>query len=194
MSARSVRELERIRQISEVNSGEEVSIPEDDQTESRSDSADNEETQDDDVTADETGYFMNLHRGQRRRRFLSDSESDSEQNFEDTVTAIDGTVWQRIREGPAIGRPSLTFREVSGPTAYAKRNIMSGKVSSAFSVIIDHTIIENIKKYTEAEALRVLETAWDLPIQKLYAFIGVLYARGVRINKSRVVSSRLPAL
>ena len=92
---------------------------------------------------------------QRRRRFLSDSESD-EQNVEDSVTARDGTVWQRIKEEPTIGRPSFTFREVSGPTAHAKRSIMSGKAKSAFSVIIDCTIIDRIKKCTEAEALRVL--------------------------------------
>lgn len=188
MSARSVRELERIRQISEVNSGEEDSISEDDQSESQSDFPDSGETQDDNVVADENEYFLNLRRVQRHQRFLSDPESDSEQNFEDTVTAVDGTVWQRIREGPAIGRPSLTFREVSGPTAHAKRNIMSGKASSAFFVIIDHTIIENIKKYTEAKALRVLGTAWELPIKKLYAFIGVLYARGAYQAKNLSIS------
>ncbi|XP_047348315.1 uncharacterized protein LOC124948568 [Vespa velutina] len=167
---------------------EEDSIPEDDQSGSQSDFPDNEETQDDNVVADETGYFLNLRRGQKRQRFLSDSESDSEQNFEDTVMALDGTVWQRIRERPAIGRPPLSFREVSGPTAHAKRDIMSGKASSAFSVIIDHTIIENIKKYTEAEALRVLGTTWDLPIKKLYAFIGVLYARGAYQAKNVSIS------
>ena len=125
---------------------------------------------------------------QRRRRFLSDSESDDEQNVEDSVTARDGTVWHRIKEEPTIGRPSFTFREVSGPTAHAKRSIMSGKAKSAFSVIIDHTIIDRIKKCTEAEALRVLGTEWDLPIPKLCAFIGVLYARGAYQAKNLSIS------
>ncbi|CAD1468598.1 unnamed protein product [Heterotrigona itama] len=59
-----------------------------------------------------------------------DSESDDEQNVENSATARDGTVWHQIKEEPAIGPPFLhttSFREVSGPTAYVKRNIMSGK-------------------------------------------------------------------
>lgn len=101
---------------------------------------------------------MNARRRQKRRRFLSDSESDDEQSVENSVTARDGTVWNRTKQGSAIGRPSFSFRKMSAPTTYTKRNIMSGKAKSAFSIIIDHTIIDTIKKCTEAEAFRVLGT------------------------------------
>ncbi|CAL7933005.1 unnamed protein product [Xylocopa violacea] len=39
-------------------------------------------------------------------------------------------------------------------------------------------MIEHVRKYSELEAFRVLETKWNLSIAKLYAFIGLLYARG----------------
>ncbi|XP_014476039.1 PREDICTED: uncharacterized protein LOC106745192 [Dinoponera quadriceps] len=189
MSARSVKQLlERIRKISEANSGGECSISEDEQSKSRSDFPDNEESQHDDVFDDEDENVLNVRREQRRRRFLSDSESDNEQNIEDIVTARDETVWHRIKEGPTSERPPFTFKEVLCPTAHAKRRFMSGKVKSAFSVIIDHTIIDRIKKCTEAEALRVLGSKWDLPIPKLYTFIAVLYARGAYQAKNLSIS------
>ncbi|CAD1478498.1 unnamed protein product, partial [Heterotrigona itama] len=167
----SVRQLlQRIRNISEASSDGGYSISEDEQSESENDFPDTEESQHDYVSDDEDENILNVRRGQKRQRFLSDSES--EQNIENSVTARDGTVWYRIKEESVVGRPPFSFREVSGPTVYVKRNIMSGKIKSAFSVIIDHTIIDTIKKCTEAKALRVLGTEWDLPTPKLYAFIG----------------------
>ena len=53
--------------------------------------------------------------------------------------AADGTKWKRIQEGSISGRLSLhnIFEDTSGPTGYAKRNIMKDKVISAFSLLID---------------------------------------------------------
>lgn len=77
---------------------------------------------------------------------------------------MDGTVWQRITEGSDRGRAPVynIFKEISGPTGYAKRNIIMGRVASAFSLIIDHDIIERVRKYTELEAFRVLKTKWNV--------------------------------
>lgn len=121
---------------------------------------------------------MNVRRGQKRRRFLVSSESENEEEIIDT--AIDGTVWQEIKKGSNPGRALIynIFRETSGPTGYSKRNIMKGKVRTAFSLIIGHNIIEHIRKCTETEAFRVLGSKWDLSAVKLYAFIALLYVRG----------------
>jgi hypothetical protein len=43
-------------------------------------------------------------------------------------------------------------RETPGPTSYAKRDIIEGKVTSAFSLMIDESMIRHIQKCTEAEA------------------------------------------
>jgi hypothetical protein len=80
------------------------------------------------------------------------------------------------------------LKEISGPTGYAKRNIIKGRVESAFSLIIDHNMIEHVRKHTELEAFRVLKTKWNLSITKLYAFIGFLYARGAYEAKNMDVS------
>lgn len=38
-------------------------------------------------------------------------------------------------------------------------------------------MIQNIKSYTEADALRVLKRNWTVSIAQLYAFIAILYTR-----------------
>ena len=70
------------------------------------------------------------------------------------------------------------FKDIAGPTGYAKRNVMEGNVSSAFHLIITKNMIEHIKSCTEEEARRVLKGDWKISTTKLLAFIGILYARG----------------
>uniref|UniRef100_A0A1B0G696 Uncharacterized protein n=1 Tax=Glossina morsitans morsitans TaxID=37546 RepID=A0A1B0G696_GLOMM len=87
--------------------------------------------------------ILNIQRGQKRKRFIVSSESENEEEIEN---AVDGTVWKKIKEGSNSGRTSIynIFKEVSGPTGYAKRNIMKGRAKSAFSLIIDHKMIEHV--------------------------------------------------
>jgi hypothetical protein len=65
---------------------------------------------------------------------------------------------------------------------------MMGNVRTAFSLIIDHRIIDHIRKCTIEEAKRVLGIEWSLPEAKLYAFIAILYARGAYEAKNLNVS------
>ncbi|GBM56687.1 hypothetical protein AVEN_98177-1 [Araneus ventricosus] len=97
-------------------------------------------------------------------RLFSSSEDECEENDQNIETSIDGTIWQKIQQGSGPGRSPLhtTFREISGPTGYAKRNIMKGKVRSAFSLILDQCIMNHIKMCTESEASRVLGSEWSL--------------------------------
>lgn len=99
-------------------------------------------------------------------RILSDSESESDMGITETSynennlteKSSDGTIWQ-ILEGGESGRPRAytIFNDVSGPTAYAKRNIMLGNVISSFQLIIDNNIMDYIKTCTETEACKVLK-------------------------------------
>jgi len=117
---------------------------------------------------------LDIRTGQQTKRLIVSSESDNEEEME---TAIDGTVWRKIKEGSNCGRSraSNIFKERSGPTAYSKRSIMNGQVESAFSliIIINRNTIEYIRKCTEIEAFSVLKTEWNLSTAKLYAFIGI---------------------
>ncbi|GFQ83648.1 HTH La-type RNA-binding domain-containing protein [Trichonephila clavata] len=54
---------------------------------------------------------------------------------------------------------------------------MKGKVSTAFSLITDHRIMNHIRTCTIEEANRVLGSDWSLSQEKLDAFIAILYAR-----------------
>lgn len=93
--------------------------------------------------------------------------------------ANDGSVWEEIQVGGTPGRTPLhnIFRQEVGPTGYAKRHIMKGKVSTAFSLIIDHRIMNRIRSCKIEEAKRVLGSDWSLSQEKLDAFIAILFAR-----------------
>jgi hypothetical protein len=103
----------------------------------------------------------------------------------DTEIAVDGTIWKKLEVGRSSGRPIHTiFKDIAGPTGYAKRNVMAGSVSSALHLIISKNMLEHIKCCTEAEARRVLKSDWTIFTSKLLTFIAILYARGAYEVKS----------
>lgn len=136
-------------------------------------------TDENDSNTDENEVdFSDVYTGRKRRRYLVSSDNVKEEEVNEI--AIDGTVWQEVKEGSNSRKAPIhnIFRETSGPTRYSRRNIMKGKVKTAFSLIINQYIIEHIRECTKTEAFRVLGTKWDLSTGKLHAFIGLLYARG----------------
>lgn len=120
--------------------------------------------------------IFNLSRRTRTKRLPSYSDESDHQN----EVSADGTLWKKIKEGCTSGRPkySFTFKENNGPTGYAKKNIVKGKVSSPFFLLINKQIIEHIILCTELEASRVLGTEWKLTKEEFCAFLAILYARG----------------
>jgi len=144
-----------------------------------SDTADNSESE------SELQNILNI----RKRRYTQELSSAEEEDNTNAIAA-DGTCWEKMREGGGPGRLPIhsVFKDVSGPTGYAKRNIIRGKVSSAFSLIIDDRMLEHIRSCTELEAARVLGKKWILSKQKLKCFIGVLYGRGAYEAKNLSVS------
>lgn len=115
-------------------------------------------------------------------RFPSSSEDECRSNIpnQQTEIASDGTIWMRIEEGGVAGRSPVhsAFKDVQGPTAHAKRNIMNGNVSSASLLLIDNHILEHIRTCTELEASRVLGKNWTITQKQLKAFLAILNARG----------------
>uniref|UniRef100_A0A1A9VHP0 PiggyBac transposable element-derived protein domain-containing protein n=1 Tax=Glossina austeni TaxID=7395 RepID=A0A1A9VHP0_GLOAU len=94
-------------------------------------------------------------RTRRCMRFPSSSEDEGGSNVpnHETESGLDGTIWTRIEEGGVAGRLPVhsAFKEVHGPTAYAKRSIMNGNLSSAFLLLMDNNILEHIRICTELE-------------------------------------------
>ena len=109
--------------------------------------------------------------------------------------AIDGTQLIKLKVGGSRGRTPvrMIFKDIVGPTGYAKRNIMSGCVTSAFELIIDRHIMEHIKDCAETEPHRVLEKDWSITFIELRSFLGILYARGTYEARSLKASERLQA-
>lgn len=71
--------------------------------------------------------FINIPRRRSIARRISDADEESQNAFHDENVAPDGTVWSLIKQGGTSGRlvaPNI-FKDASGPTAYAKSNIMS---------------------------------------------------------------------
>ena len=87
--------------------------------------------------------FLKVCRNKKMMRIFSSSDSGDErtsipstsQNVMGEIEiAIDGTQWIKLKAGGSRGRTPvrMIFNDIAGPTGYAKRNIMSGCVTSAF--------------------------------------------------------------
>jgi len=87
------------------------------------------------------------------------------------------TKWIVIESGRgASGRIGShnVLREQPGPTPYATRSVSEDKVSSAWRLFIDNSILRHIKRCTEAEAAIAGEQNWSLAIEVLDAFIALV--------------------
>jgi hypothetical protein len=91
------------------------------------------------------------------------------------------TKWTVIESGRGASRrfgSHNVLREQPGPTPHATRSVSEDKVSSAWRLFIDDSILCRIKRCTEAEAARAGKQNWSLAIEELDAFIALVYARG----------------
>ncbi|XP_068980989.1 uncharacterized protein [Bombus flavifrons] len=133
--------------------------------------------------------FLKVCRNKKRMRILSSFDSEDERTSIPSTSqnvigeieiAVDGTQCIKLKAGGSRGRMPvrIIFKDIAGPTSYAKRNIMSGCVTSAFELIIDRHIMEHIKDCTETKAHRVLKKDWTITVAELRSFLGILYARG----------------
>ncbi|XP_033360712.1 uncharacterized protein LOC117239322 [Bombus vosnesenskii] len=104
--------------------------------------------------------FLKVCHNKKRMRIFSSSNFEAErtsipgtsQNVMGEIEiAIDGIQWIKLKAGGSRGRTPflMIFKDIAGLTGYAKRNIMSGCVTSAFELIIDRHIMEHIKDCTE---------------------------------------------
>lgn len=143
----------------------------------------------DSETESEDEVFRYTAPSKKRARVISDSETENDLDAIDTSSdkeisaekAADGTLWETLNEGRNVGRSPIytIFKDVSGPTAYAKRHIMLGSASSAFNLIIDEGMMAYIKSCTELEARQVLNNKeWTVTKSQLWAFVAILFARG----------------
>ncbi|KAL2714355.1 piggyBac transposable element-derived protein 4-like [Vespula squamosa] len=105
--------------------------------------------------------IINKCRVQKKKRLLLNSESDNESSISRRILVHN------------------IFREMSGSTGYAKQHIIKGNEKTAFSLIIDHRIMEHI---------RIIGDKWDLNLTKLDAFIALLYACGAYEAKNLDIS------
>ena len=94
--------------------------------------------------------------------------------------AKDGTVWNimqpNVNMAGRFGEHNV-LKEKPGPSPYAERNIGENLVS-AFKLIIDGEMLNNIRNATVAEARTKLGVEWNMTLEELEAYIGILYARG----------------
>ncbi|XP_047365530.1 uncharacterized protein LOC124955315 [Vespa velutina] len=106
--------------------------------------------------------FLKVCRNKKRMRILFNSNSEDERmsipsTFKNVMSeieiAVDGSQWIKLKAVGFEGRTSvrIIFKDIAGPTGYAKKNITLGCVTSAFELIIDRHIIEHIKDCTETE-------------------------------------------
>ena len=131
--------------------------------------------------------FLKVCRNEKRMRIFYSSDSEDERMSISSTSQnvmgefeIDGTQWTKQKAGGSrSGTPvPMIFKDIAGPTGYAKRNIMSAYITSAFELIIDRHIMEHINDCTKIEAHRVLKKDWTITVAELRSFLGILYTRG----------------
>ncbi|XP_078051775.1 uncharacterized protein LOC144477926 [Augochlora pura] len=121
-------------------------------------SSDEEIPDEDNIDQSSDSDCENIPKKRRRRcmRFPSSSEDEGGSIVpnQQTEIASGGTIWTRNEEGGVAGRLPVhsALKDVHGPTAHAKRNIMNGNLSSAFLLLIDNHILEHVRICTELEA------------------------------------------
>nr|XP_040574663.1 uncharacterized protein LOC121123606 [Lepeophtheirus salmonis] len=72
------------------------------------------------------------------------------------------------------------LKVVSGPSSFAKRNIITDKTLSAFELLIDNYIIDHIVKCTIVEARSKLKNdVWTTSKREILQLIAIMYARGI---------------
>ncbi|XP_040580526.1 piggyBac transposable element-derived protein 4-like [Lepeophtheirus salmonis] len=95
----------------------------------------------------------------------------------------DNTIWHKqIGNGEISARFSQEniLKEVSGPSSFAKRNIITDKTLSAFELLIDNYIIDHIVKCTIVEARSKLKNdVWTTSKREILQLIAIMYARGI---------------
>lgn len=192
--SRNTRYNKKLSKITNINEDcSEVSSEEDQyelgESDDYSEYSESTETGEIEGSSDSEEENFNLRRNKKRARIISSSDTEDERTsipstsrdvIEEIEIAADGTRWVKLKAGKSRGRPSVhtIFKDIAGPTGYAKRNIMSGCVTSAFDLIIDAHIMKHIKDCTETEARRVLKNDWRITVSELRTFLAILYARG----------------
>jgi cytosine/adenosine deaminase-related metal-dependent hydrolase len=95
-----------------------------------------------------------------------EEEAEAQEEFVDTeyIGKDSETKWTVIESGRgASGRfgSHNVLREQPGPTPHGTRSVSEEKVSSAWRLFVDDSILRHIKHCTEAEAARAGEQNWS---------------------------------
>lgn len=81
-------------------------------------------------------------------QILSRIAKQKPKNRQKKDIAIDSTEREKLRNGCVVGLPShIMFKDTSGPTSYANRNVMLGTASRAFRFITDNQMVNYIKTH-----------------------------------------------
>ena len=126
---------------------------------------------------------------------VKSDELDSNNEADDQVThsvvqsrpgliqGRDGSKWRKIvMSSAAQGRLQShnILRFQPGPTSYSTSRIDTDSPASSFRILFDEPMLRNIKKCTVEEGRRRTgDQTWDVSLDKLDKFIGLVVARGM---------------
>ena len=100
----------------------------------------------------------------------------------DQVIAKDGTTWKFFVDSQVVrGRlqQQNIVRACSGPTAFSSARVVTGSSLSSFRVLFDEVMLRHLQKCTIAEGQRVTGADWNVSLEELEKFLGLVIARGV---------------
>jgi len=129
-----------------------------------------------------------------------DSEASSDEEIEDNVTMAGNRephmksrngyeIWQcqPLEDVQHQHRRHDILREASGPTRQALESGCGDSPSRAFKVFMNTECMNIIVRHTNEEAHRHEENWWDIDVEELYVFLGLLILAGVYHAKNEAV-------
>ncbi|KAJ4427016.1 hypothetical protein ANN_26815 [Periplaneta americana] len=117
---------------------------------------------------DESTNYVKIKGGRGGGRGRNCSQVTNNSDLGSVETAPDGTQWTIISPQAAPGRRARQNIVTDAPrlTGYAKRSIINGNHSSTVKLLIDDSMLLNIKSFTENRACQELQDDSLLSIDK----------------------------
>ena len=116
--------------------------------------------------------------------YIASDHGSNPNNSDGNVIARDGnTIWKKcsVKKSTGFGRicKENIIKKTPGPTSYSTRRVVHDSPMSAFKILFDEVMLRHVQYCTTTEARRSGNQNWNITLDELEKFLGLLIARGL---------------
>ena len=140
--------------------------------------SDSDTNSNEDIPASSSNATLNTPSG-------SNNNTSATRDIPGQLRTQNGTLWKNITGTKAAGRAcaAIVFSERPGPASYCHGYIVHGSPYSGFHLFIDQHTLKCVQKHTINHG-KIDDSNFNLHLDKLESFIGLLLARGVLVGRN----------